>query len=93
MADVETVRTRVETAAMVQAKDNQESDQSVTDVSAGAWKHCMWGVRVREEQRSHQVLPGLSDQVWCDAGDICPNGEERWLEDIKSTVWTCKWRC
>lgn len=51
MADVETGRTRMETTTIVQAKDNQESHQSVIDVSTGAWKHCMWGVRVREEQR------------------------------------------
>lgn len=41
----------METTAIVLATDDQESDRSVIDVSAGAWKHCMRGARGREEQR------------------------------------------
>lgn len=51
VAEIETGRTRMETTAIVLATDNQESDHSVIDVSAGAWKHCVRGVRGREEQR------------------------------------------
>lgn len=41
----------METTAIVLATDDQESDRSVIDVSARAWKHCMRGARGREEQR------------------------------------------
>lgn len=49
MVEGETRGNRMETTAIVQARDNLRLDQSDNNVSAGACKHGMWGVREREE--------------------------------------------
>ena len=42
---------RMETTAIVQARDNLGLDQSDNDVSAQVWKLWIWGAKERQEYR------------------------------------------